>query len=81
MLMKSIFAGPIACARRVAARCRLSRFGRSQDGSAAVEFALVATPFFALLFAIIETALVFFADQALDTAVQSTARLLRTGQA
>jgi Flp pilus assembly protein TadG len=33
-------------------------------GSAAVEFALVAPVFFALLFAIIETAIMFFASQA-----------------
>ncbi len=46
-----------------------------------VEFALVALPFFALMFAIIETALLFFADQTLDTAVSSAARLIRTGQA
>ena len=32
----------------------------SEDGVAAVEFALVAMPFLALIFAILETALVFF---------------------
>jgi len=39
----------------------LRRFRRSRGGSAAVEFALVAPLFFALLFAIIETAMMFFA--------------------
>ena len=39
------------------------RFTRHQKGAAAVEFALVAIPFLALTFAIIETALVFFAGQ------------------
>ena len=39
------------------------RFARHQDGTAAVEFALVAVPFLALLFAILETALVFFTGQ------------------
>ena len=62
-------------------RCGLVRFHRNQTGATVVEFALVAAPFFALLFAIIETALLFFADQALDTAVTTTARLIRTGQA
>ena len=35
---------------------------RRQDGNAAVEFALVAAPFFALLIAILETALVFMKE-------------------
>ena len=58
----------------------LRRFRRSRRGSAAVEFALVAPVFFALLFAIIETALVFFAGQVLETAVQDSGRLLFTNQ-
>ena len=41
-----------------AMRKALCRFRRNHRGSAAVEFALVAPVFFALLFAIIETALV-----------------------
>jgi Flp pilus assembly protein TadG len=56
-------------------------FARRQDGAAAVEFALVATPFFALLFAIMETALVFFAGQTLEAAASDSARLIMTGQA
>jgi Flp pilus assembly protein TadG len=70
-----------AFARRAAGRGMLMRFRRNQDGATAVEFALVAAPFFALMFAIIETALLFFADQTFDTAVSSAARLIRTGQA
>ncbi len=60
---------------------RLRRFARRDDGSVAVEFALVAAPFFALLFAIMETALVFFAGQALETASADSSRLILTGQA
>lgn len=48
---------------------------------AAIEFALIAVPFVALLFAIIETALVFFGGQTLETAVANAARQIRTGQA
>lgn len=59
--------------------CR--RFTKSGEGSAAVQFALVAPLFFALLFAIMETAIVFFAGQALETGVHDTARLVMTGQA
>jgi len=57
------------------------RFVRQQDGAAAVEFALVATPFLALTFAIIESALVFFAGQTLEAANADAARLIMTGQA
>src|SRR5947199_6386587 len=59
----------------------LRRFRRSRRGSAAVEFALVAPVFFALLFAIIETAMVFFAGQVLETVTQDSARMIMTGQA
>jgi Flp pilus assembly protein TadG len=59
----------------------LRRFRRNRRGSAAVEFALVAPMFFAVLFAIIELALVFFSSQILETVTQDTARLIMTGQA
>jgi Flp pilus assembly protein TadG len=57
------------------------RFARRQEGTAAVEFGLVAAPFFALIFAILETSIVFFSGQALETAVADSARLIMTGQA
>jgi Flp pilus assembly protein TadG len=59
----------------------LRRFRRNRHGSAAVEFALVAPIFFALLFAIFETTLVFFAGQALQNGVQDSGRLFFTNQA
>jgi Flp pilus assembly protein TadG len=68
-------------ARRLAAAVAVRRLVRQQDGSAAVEFGLVAAPFLALVFAIMETAIVFFAGQALETAVADSSRLIMTGQA
>ena len=59
----------------------LRRFRHSRRGSAAVEFALVAPVFFALLFAIIETAIIFFAGQVLESVAQNAARIILTGQA
>jgi Flp pilus assembly protein TadG len=59
----------------------VTRFDRHQRGSAAVEFGLIAAPFFGCMFAIIEVALVFFAGQVLDTAVADASRLILTGQA
>ncbi len=57
------------------------RFVRQQDGAAAVEFAIVAVPFLGLLFAILETALVFFSGQTLEATAATSARLILTGQA
>jgi Flp pilus assembly protein TadG len=54
---------------------------RDENGATAVEFALVALPFIVLLIAIIETALLFFAQQFLQAATQQSARLIMTGQA
>ena len=65
----------------VSLRTLLRRFRRNRRGSAVVEFALVAPVFFALLFAIIETAMVFFASQVLETVTQDSARMIMTGQA
>lgn len=59
----------------------LRRFRRNQRGSAAVEFAFIAPMFFALIFAIIESAMVFFAGQVLETGTQDSARLMMTHQA
>ena len=62
-------------------RKMLRRFPGNRRGSAAVEFALVAPVFFALLFAIIETAIMFFAGQVLETITQDSARTILTGRA
>ncbi len=63
----------------------LMRFARKlvrrDDGTTAIEFGIVVIPFFALLFAIIEIALVFYAGQVLETAVGDASRLIMTGQA
>jgi Flp pilus assembly protein TadG len=68
-------------AKQFAVRPKASRFLRNDKGAAAIEFAIVAMPFLALLFAIIETALVFFAGQVLETAVADKGRQILTGQA
>lgn len=60
-------------------RKALRRFRRNQRGSSAVEFAIIAPIFLALLFAIIETALVFFAAQVLETGTLDSSRLIFTG--
>jgi Flp pilus assembly protein TadG len=57
------------------------RLIRRKEGSAAIEFAIVAAPFLGLMMAIIETSLVFFADQVLETAAADAGRYVMTGQA
>lgn len=58
---------------------RLRRFAGDSEGATAVEFALIATVFVPVLCAIIETALVFWAGQVLDTSLANATRGLYTG--
>jgi Flp pilus assembly protein TadG len=59
----------------------LAGFRRAKKGSAAVEFAMLAIPFFLLLYAVIDTSLVYFATQTLENGVATASRQIRTGQA
>lgn len=59
---------------------KVRRFRRSDDGTTAVEFAVLAAPFMVLLFGIIESSLIFFAGQMLESAVDDVGRKIRTGQ-
>lgn len=54
---------------------------RARDGSAAVEFGMVALPFCLMMFSILELGLVFVTDSVLENATIETGRLVRTGQA
>lgn len=69
------------CRTRLAGLATNCRFLRSESAAAAVDFALVLLPFMALLMAIIESAIVLFAGQVLQTATTNAARLILTGQA
>ena len=72
-LLRRVFGGFIKPARR-------RGFLRDESGTTAIEFGILGIPFFAILAAILETAYVFLAGQILDTAVQDSARFIRTGQ-
>ncbi len=54
---------------------------KREDGSTAVEFAMVAIPFIYLLLGIIEMSLMYVGMSTLDSATGQAARLVRTGQA
>ncbi|WP_112722887.1 TadE/TadG family type IV pilus assembly protein [Rhizobium mayense] len=62
------------------ARSSLREFVRSRDGTAAIEFALLAIPYFLIVFAIIETFVAFTAEQVVSNAVDTLSRQIRTGQ-
>ncbi len=57
------------------------RFAKSENGATAVEFSLVAFPFFMLMGCICETGIMLFSEYAIQTGVQEAAREIRTGQA
>jgi Flp pilus assembly protein TadG len=58
----------------------LRRFGRARGGATAVEFAMVALPFLALMFATVELGMMFLVSTTLETSAQNAARTIRTGQ-
>ena len=58
-----------------------ARYLKDSSGATAVEFAIVSVPFLGLLFAIFETALVFFTAQSVEAATSEAARRIMTGQA
>ena len=66
-----------------AGKGRRNRFGafiRDSKGATAVEFGLIAAPFLAILAALIQTFLLFFAQSQLENAVRASARQILTGQ-
>lgn len=58
----------------------VSRFCRARQGATAVEFALIAPPFLALLFAIFQVTIYLFAQMNLQNAAVEAGRLIMTGQ-
>ena len=60
------------------AKCRA--FLCNIEGMAAVEFGIVAMPFFAIILAVLQVGVVVFAQQELETGVEQAARLVLTGQ-
>jgi Flp pilus assembly protein TadG len=61
-------------------RNRFAVFIKDSKGATAVEFALVATPFLAILAALVQAFLLFFAQAVLENAVRASARQILTGQ-
>jgi Flp pilus assembly protein TadG len=60
---------------------QLARFGAARKAATAVEFALIAPVFVAVLVALLQTAVFLFAQQTLQMAAVQAGRLFMTGQA
>ncbi|MCU0830900.1 MAG: pilus assembly protein [Rhizobiaceae bacterium] len=58
----------------------IRRFSRERRGSVAIEFGILALPFIALIFAILEASLSFSTQQLLANAVDRVSRDVRTGR-
>jgi Flp pilus assembly protein TadG len=69
--------GPISARRQLG----LCGFIECRRGSTIVEFAIVALPLFLLLVGIVQIAILFLAQEELETAVETAARTLLTGSA
>jgi Flp pilus assembly protein TadG len=59
----------------------LARFRAAQNGATAVEFALIAPAFLALIFAILQMTIFLFAQQTLQNAAVQAGRMFMTGSA
>lgn len=75
----------MACAQHFSLVARLEarwdRFARDRRGAAAVEFAMIAAPFFFLIFGLLEVCLIFIMTTVMENAVSEASRPLRTGEA
>ena len=68
--------GPLA-----SAKARMRALARDERGVTAIEFGVLALPFFTVIFAILQTAIMFLASQVLDSALEDASRKVRTGEA
>lgn len=59
---------------------KLEAFANDNRGIAAVEFALIAMPFFFLIFGLLEVCVIFIMSSILEHAAGEAARQIRTGQ-
>lgn len=80
--------GPVTMAQRPTLHLQRAKsarqwraLARDERGATIIEFALVAAPFVALLLAILQTSIVFFSQQTLESSAERTARQLMTGSA
>ena len=62
-------------------RKQLEAYCAAQRGAAAVEFALIAIPFFFIIMGLLEVCLIFIMSTVIQASITDSSRQLRTGQA
>jgi TadE-like protein len=67
--------------RKIGAQSRTSGWLRDEQGATAVEFGLVALPFFLFILGILGIGLYFFTTSSLEHGAEAAARKIRTGEA
>lgn len=67
------------CCTQAAPRSRV--FRRNEDGTTAIEFAIVAVPFFMFIFGLMGVSSYFFIMTSLEKGMDQSSRMVRTGQA
>ena len=75
---------PRSLTRRIAATQAAPRsriFRRNEDGTTAIEFAIVAVPFFMFIFGLMGVSSYFFIMTSLEKGMDQSSRMVRTGQA
>jgi len=72
---------PPASARQGLRAKRAARLWADRAGNAILEFAILAPAFIALILGVLHTALIYLAQEGLQTAVESASRLVATGSA
>jgi Flp pilus assembly protein TadG len=72
--------GPKLC-RSWAQQSAIRFLTRHNDGTSAIEFAIVAVPFFMFVFGLMGVASYFFIMTSIDKGMEQNSRLIRTGQA
>ncbi len=62
-------------------RRKFEAWCKDRKGATAVEFGLVAAPFFFIIFGLLELCLVFIMSTVMEHSINEAARMIRTGQA
>lgn len=71
----------LSYARCVVPTTRLAKLRKNEDGATAIEFASISWVFLAFIFGLIGIALYYFIVNSVEKGMDTTSRLIRTGQA
>ncbi len=82
MSLLMLIAGPMLAGLKPVLRLiSFRRLRRDNEGTTAIEFAMVATPFLMFVFALIGCSIYFFTMSSVEKGMDQASRLVRTGEA